>query len=79
MHAQSPARLTLLDLVEAVAQVTDDPREIVRTVDHLLRSGRVQLRRPARQILQTHGSRMPGLGARCGLEARSAPSERAGA
>jgi len=34
---------TLLELVTAIASVTDDDREVVATVLHLLRSGRVQL------------------------------------
>ena len=33
---------TLLSLVEAVQQVTDDDREVVATVSHLIRSGRVR-------------------------------------
>ncbi len=35
--------ITLLDLVRAVGEVTDDDREIVATVLHMLRSGRVRL------------------------------------
>ena len=38
-----PAKLTLLDLVQAVAEVTDDDREIVATVLHMLRAGHVKL------------------------------------
>ena len=34
---------TLLELVEAIAEDTNDDREIVATVLHLLRSGRVRL------------------------------------
>jgi hypothetical protein len=34
---------TLLDLVRAIGEVTDDEREIVATVRHLLLSGRVRL------------------------------------
>jgi len=34
---------TLLDLVQAVCEVTADDREVVATVRHLLRSGRVRL------------------------------------
>jgi hypothetical protein len=34
---------TLLDLVRVVGEVTDDDREIVATVLHMLRSGRVRL------------------------------------
>ena len=34
---------TLLELVQAIAQSTNDEREIIATVRHLLRSGRVRL------------------------------------
>ena len=34
---------TLLELVQVVSEVTDDDREVVATVVHLLRSGRVRL------------------------------------
>jgi hypothetical protein len=34
---------TLLELVQAVAEVTEDEREVVATVLDLLRSGRVRL------------------------------------
>jgi len=34
---------TLLELVQAIAQCTNDEREIIATVRHLLRSGRVRL------------------------------------
>jgi hypothetical protein len=34
---------TLLELVQAIAQDTNDEREIVATVRHLLRTGRVRL------------------------------------
>jgi hypothetical protein len=34
---------TLLELVTAITSVTDDDREVVATVLHLLRSGRVHL------------------------------------
>ena len=34
---------TLLELVEVIAEETNDDREIVATVLHLLRSGRVRL------------------------------------
>ena len=33
---------TLLSLIEAVQEVTDDDREVVATVAHLIRSGRVR-------------------------------------
>lgn len=39
----SPAETTLLDLVRAVSEQTEDDREVVATVLHLLRSGRVRL------------------------------------
>ena len=35
--------LTLIDLLEAVGQVTEDEQEIVATVLHMLESGRVRL------------------------------------
>jgi hypothetical protein len=35
---------TLLELVRAIGEVTADDREVVLTVLHLLRSGRVRLR-----------------------------------
>lgn len=38
-----PAESTLLDLVRAVSEETSDEREVVATVLHLLRSGRVRL------------------------------------
>ncbi len=43
-EGEAPRDLTLLELVRAVGDVTDDEREIVATVLHLLRSGRVRLR-----------------------------------
>jgi len=45
-HPVVPAEtseLTLLELVQAVADVTSDEREIVATVMYMLRSGRVRL------------------------------------
>lgn len=36
-------RLTMLDLIEAVGEVTDSETELVGVVDHLVNSGRVQL------------------------------------
>ena len=36
--------VTLLELVTAISEVTDDEGEIVATVAHLLRSGRVRLK-----------------------------------
>jgi len=38
-----PQNLTLLELVTAVGDVTDDEREIVATVLYMLRSGSVRL------------------------------------
>ena len=38
-----PQQFTLLELVEAVGEVTDDEREIVATVCHMLASGQVRL------------------------------------
>ncbi len=39
----APVKTTLLELVHAVGEVTDDDREVVATIRHLLRSGRVVL------------------------------------
>jgi len=39
-----PRQLTLLDLVQAVGEVTEDEQEVVATVVFLLRTGRVELR-----------------------------------
>jgi hypothetical protein len=38
-----PVDTTLLDLVHAVSQETDDEREVVATVLHLIRTGRARL------------------------------------
>jgi hypothetical protein len=40
-----PADLTLLDLTGAVIEVAETDREVVATLAHLLRSGRVRLPR----------------------------------
>ncbi len=40
---ETQAQLTLLDLIEAVAEVTDSEAEIVSVVAHLVNSGRVRL------------------------------------
>ena len=37
------AQLTMLDLIEAVAEVTDSETELVSVVAHLINSGRVRL------------------------------------
>jgi hypothetical protein len=42
-HWPEPRSLTLLELVGSVCEVTDDDDEVVATVLHLLRSGRVRL------------------------------------
>jgi len=39
----APRETTLLELVRAVSEVTEDDREVVATIRHLLRSGRVVL------------------------------------
>lgn len=41
--APSPSDLTLLDLTGAVIEVAADDAEVVATLTHLLRSGRVRL------------------------------------
>jgi hypothetical protein len=40
---ETQAQLTLLDLIEAVAEVTDSEAELVSVVAHLVNSGRVRL------------------------------------
>ena len=40
---QDPERVTLLELVDAVCDSTDDDAEVVATVLSMLRSGRVEL------------------------------------
>ncbi len=42
-ETQEPRELTLLELVRALGEVTEDDREVVATVLALLRSGRVRL------------------------------------
>jgi hypothetical protein len=41
--AEEPLHVTLLELVEAIGDVTDKESEVVATVMHMLRSGRVRL------------------------------------
>jgi hypothetical protein len=41
---QQPESLTLLELVRAVSESTNDDRLVIATVRHMLRSGRVKLR-----------------------------------
>ena len=43
LGGDEPERVTLLELVRAVGEVTDDDREVVATVRHMLQSGRVRL------------------------------------
>jgi hypothetical protein len=45
VHHQGPEfeEVTLLDLVQAVCDVTEDDNEVIATVRHMLRSGRVRL------------------------------------
>lgn len=45
LRFQSAERLdiTLLELVNAICDVTDDDREVIATVLHMLNSGRVRL------------------------------------
>ena len=43
--APTPTDLTLLDLTGAVIEVAADDREVVATLAHLIRSGRVRLGR----------------------------------
>ena len=38
-----PIATTLLELVRALGEVTEDDREVVATIQHLLESGRVRL------------------------------------
>ena len=42
-QGRAPGDVTLLELVQAVAEVTDDEREIVATVMCMLRSGHARL------------------------------------
>ena len=42
-EGSEPVDTTLLDLVQAVSQQTEDEREVVATVLHLLRTGRARL------------------------------------
>jgi hypothetical protein len=42
-HTPEPQAITLLELVRTVAEITDDDKEIVATVLHMLGSGRFRL------------------------------------
>jgi hypothetical protein len=43
VRSHAPCHTTLLELVRVIGEVAEDDREVVATVLHLLRSGRVQL------------------------------------
>ena len=43
LATETQSQLTLLDLIEAVAEVTDSEAEVVTVVRHLVNSGRVRL------------------------------------
>ncbi len=43
-QAGEPPECTLLDLVRVLYEITDDDREVVATVLHMLRNGSVKLR-----------------------------------
>ena len=49
-ETHGPQELTLLELVCALGEVTEDDREVVATVLALLRSGRVRLRGNFRDV-----------------------------
>ena len=42
-QGEEPVAVTLLELVEAVSSSSDNESEVVATVAHMLRSGRVRL------------------------------------
>lgn len=42
-QGQGPSETTLLELVGAVSELTDDEGEVVATVLHMIQSGRVRL------------------------------------
>jgi hypothetical protein len=43
VRQNEPQHLTLLELVEALCEITSDEREVVATALYMLRSGRVRL------------------------------------
>ena len=53
-------QVTLLELVEAVGDVTDDETEVVATVVHMLRSGTVKLRGSFRGLPPIHWATRSG-------------------
>jgi hypothetical protein len=61
---RTPQHLTLLELIDTIAEVTDDEREIVATVMHMLASGRVCLagnfrQEPIELLLRDVGMNLP--------------------
>jgi len=42
-HSDEPQSLTLLELIDAVSEVSDSEQEVVATVTYMLNSGRVRL------------------------------------
>jgi hypothetical protein len=51
--------MTLSDVVDAVREVTDDEREVVEVVLHMLRSGSVKLSSARAVIVARHAVRRP--------------------
>lgn len=43
VRQDEPQHLTLLELVEALCEITEDEREVIATAAYMLRSGRVRL------------------------------------
>lgn len=43
LDAEEPEQVTLLELVRAVSEVAENEREVVATVCHMLKTGRVKL------------------------------------
>ncbi len=43
-QAADPMRVTLLEVVRAIGEVTEDDHEVVATVLHLLATGQIRLR-----------------------------------
>ncbi|MFK7896940.1 MAG: hypothetical protein AB8G23_13940 [Myxococcota bacterium] len=41
--APEPSSLTLLELIDAVSEVSENEQEVIATVQHMLSSGRVRL------------------------------------
>jgi hypothetical protein len=49
--------MTLSDVVDAVREVTDDEREVVEVVLHMLRSGSVKLSSARAVVVVNHSTR----------------------